>query len=179
MPSTLNPACPLCGLQYANRPLLELHIREDHPQRNRPSGQTTETITMTATQRPGEPRAPRQPGPRWARATLRRAIARLKSLKDEFIRRPEPASGPVRAPQPGPAPRTATRPAAGRAPRQRRPGRLTGSTGSSQPRQPNPRNGGRTSPPAAPRYPKCPNSMIIPHLFIGSVGIIRTYWYQK
>lgn len=31
----LNSACPLCGLRYASRPLLELHIREDHrgPQR--------------------------------------------------------------------------------------------------------------------------------------------------
>ena len=51
MPSTLTPTCPLCGLQYASRPLLELHLREDHPQRNRPPGQTTnEMITMTATQ---------------------------------------------------------------------------------------------------------------------------------
>jgi hypothetical protein len=25
--------CPLCGLRYADRPLLELHIREDHRQR--------------------------------------------------------------------------------------------------------------------------------------------------
>ena len=35
MPSTLTPTCPFCGLRYANRPLLELHIREDHLQRNR------------------------------------------------------------------------------------------------------------------------------------------------
>ena len=35
MPSTLNPTCPLCGLRYLNRPLLELHLREDHPQHNR------------------------------------------------------------------------------------------------------------------------------------------------
>ena len=31
MTSTLNPACPLCGLRYASKPLLALHIREDHP----------------------------------------------------------------------------------------------------------------------------------------------------
>jgi hypothetical protein len=30
MTSTLIPACPLCGLRYESRPLLELHIREDH-----------------------------------------------------------------------------------------------------------------------------------------------------
>src|SRR5690348_13793021 len=27
--------CPLCGLRYSNRPLLELHIREDHRPRRR------------------------------------------------------------------------------------------------------------------------------------------------
>jgi hypothetical protein len=104
MPSTLNPACPLCGLQYANRPLLELHIREDHPQRNRPSGQTTETIPMTATQPPGEPRAPRQPRSGWARTTLRRALGRLKTLNDEFIRVPTTMARSARAPQPGSRP---------------------------------------------------------------------------
>jgi len=99
MPSTLNPACPLCGLQYSNRPLLELHIREDHPQRSRPSGQTTETITMTAKQ----PSRPPRSG--WARTALRRAMARLKSLNDGLIpRRPEATSRPERAPQPGPRP---------------------------------------------------------------------------
>jgi len=30
MSSTLNPACRLCGLRFGNRPLLDLHIREDH-----------------------------------------------------------------------------------------------------------------------------------------------------
>ena len=41
MTSTLTPACPLCGLRYESRPLLELHIREDHrrqPGRRGPSG---------------------------------------------------------------------------------------------------------------------------------------------
>ena len=33
MPTTLNPACPLCGLRFGNRPLLDLHIREDDRQR--------------------------------------------------------------------------------------------------------------------------------------------------
>jgi hypothetical protein len=35
MTSTLNPACPLCGLRYATKPLLELHVREDHRPRPR------------------------------------------------------------------------------------------------------------------------------------------------
>jgi uncharacterized protein len=30
MTVTLNPACPLCGLRFASRPLLDLHVREDH-----------------------------------------------------------------------------------------------------------------------------------------------------
>jgi len=33
MLSTMNPACPLCGLRFENKPLLDLHIREDHRQR--------------------------------------------------------------------------------------------------------------------------------------------------
>lgn len=36
MPTTLISTCPLCGLRFANRPLLELHLREDHPQRPQP-----------------------------------------------------------------------------------------------------------------------------------------------
>lgn len=30
MPTTLTGTCPLCGLRFNNKPLLELHIREDH-----------------------------------------------------------------------------------------------------------------------------------------------------
>lgn len=33
MPNTLNPACPLCGLRFENKPILDLHMREDHRQR--------------------------------------------------------------------------------------------------------------------------------------------------
>lgn len=33
MTSTLTPTCSFCGLAFANRPMLELHIREDHLQR--------------------------------------------------------------------------------------------------------------------------------------------------
>jgi predicted lipid-binding transport protein (Tim44 family) len=32
MLTTLIDTCPLCGLRFSNRPLLELHIREDHVQ---------------------------------------------------------------------------------------------------------------------------------------------------
>jgi hypothetical protein len=34
MPNTPNPTCPLCGLRYTDRQLLELHIREDHLQQS-------------------------------------------------------------------------------------------------------------------------------------------------
>jgi hypothetical protein len=34
MPITVDPTCPLCGLRCADRPPVELHIREDHLQRN-------------------------------------------------------------------------------------------------------------------------------------------------
>jgi hypothetical protein len=30
MTVTLNPSCPLCGLRFSSRPLLDLHVREDH-----------------------------------------------------------------------------------------------------------------------------------------------------
>ena len=30
MTGTMTLTCPLCGLRFAARPLLELHIREDH-----------------------------------------------------------------------------------------------------------------------------------------------------
>ena len=36
MSSTLTTTCPLCGLRFPGRPLLDLHMREDHLERNRP-----------------------------------------------------------------------------------------------------------------------------------------------
>jgi hypothetical protein len=36
MPAMLIATCPLGGLRYANRPLLALHVREDHRPRRRP-----------------------------------------------------------------------------------------------------------------------------------------------
>jgi hypothetical protein len=36
MTVTLNPTCPLCGLRFASRPLLDLHVREDHRDPDRP-----------------------------------------------------------------------------------------------------------------------------------------------
>jgi hypothetical protein len=32
MSSALSPTCPLCGLRYTDRSLLDLHVHEDHRQ---------------------------------------------------------------------------------------------------------------------------------------------------
>jgi len=66
--------CPLCGLRYADRPLLELHIREDHAQRE-------DTAAAPAAPAPA-PAPPAAPPPRatrtgsWAE-TARRALNRM------------------------------------------------------------------------------------------------------
>lgn len=101
MPSTLIPACPLCGLLFPNRALLDLHVREDHLHRKRP-GQpdhddrgTEEMTTVTATRRP-------RPGP--AVSTLRRAIGTLRYVNDELLRACEAIIRSARAPRHGPRP---------------------------------------------------------------------------
>ena len=56
MTSTLNPACPLCGLRYASKPLLALHIREDHrPRPGRPDvgGSRASSPAAGPSRRPG------------------------------------------------------------------------------------------------------------------------------
>jgi hypothetical protein len=37
MSSTLTTTCPLCGLRFPGRPLLDLHMRDDHRKRDRPA----------------------------------------------------------------------------------------------------------------------------------------------
>ena len=96
MTVTLTPTCPLCGLRYASRPMLELHIREDHRQRrraepggpsrghgvaSRPSGTTKEVTAMTAT---------------------RRLIRAVRHVNDELVRASEAIIRSARVPQPRP-----------------------------------------------------------------------------
>ena len=50
MTSTLTPTCSFCGLAFTNRPMLELHIREDHLHRGH-----------AAEPRQGDPASPRTP----------------------------------------------------------------------------------------------------------------------
>ena len=38
MTSTLTPTCSVCGLRFENRPILELHVREDHRKRGNLAG---------------------------------------------------------------------------------------------------------------------------------------------
>lgn len=115
MTSTLTPTCPLCGLRYASKPLLELHIREDHrpqpgrldaggtrasppagsPSRrsgpaSRPSRAVKEVTAMTAARRPRAGQVMTVP---------RRVLRALRHVNDELMR----ASGAIirsaRAPQ--------------------------------------------------------------------------------
>jgi len=67
--------CSLCGLRYPTRPLLDLHIREDHARReNQPAAEAPAAPAAT----PPPPSAP-PPGPErlsWAE-TARRALSRM------------------------------------------------------------------------------------------------------
>ena len=77
-------ACPLCGLRYPAQSLLDLHIREDHVQRDKPAAPAAPADT---------PPPPPDPAPgtgrlSWAE-TARRALNRMMGK--------EPADPPHRA----------------------------------------------------------------------------------
>jgi hypothetical protein len=129
MPSTLTPTCSFCGLRFASRPLLELHIREDHrqhdynvpggagpaeatasppradvPARSNPRASTTpsaakEVITMAATQ---QPRRHRRFG--WTMIALRGLIRTLRHVNDELLLASELMFRPPGAPRTRPVP---------------------------------------------------------------------------
>ena len=70
MSSTPTTACPLCGLRFSGRSLLDLHIREDHLERNRPaepdhddSGDTGTPGTARAAHPGATARHPARPAP--------------------------------------------------------------------------------------------------------------------
>jgi hypothetical protein len=116
MTSTLNPACPLCGLRYQSKPLLEVHIREDHrqqpgrrgsggagasppvggdPGRYDPASGPSRTmrevtgVTTTRDSRGGQ-----------VIAIARRALRSLRHVNDELLRAGEAIIGTARALQP-------------------------------------------------------------------------------
>ena len=72
--------CPLCGLRYPARPLLDLHIREDHAQRDaKPAAPAAEAQDQAQDQAQAQDPAP--PPPRtertsWAESA-RRALNRM------------------------------------------------------------------------------------------------------
>jgi hypothetical protein len=114
MTTTLHPACPLCGLRFGSRPLLDLHIREDHRQRDpgdiqvpmprsgtasdlptpaaTPVSATKEVTATTAAHRP---RSGITPGPR-------RVLHALRYANDELTRAFEAIIRSARAPKPRP-----------------------------------------------------------------------------
>jgi len=111
--TTPHPACSLCGLRFGSRPLLDLHIREDHRQRGHrdpgdaripaprsgsashpvstPLRTTKEVTAMTATH---------QPRPGRIRPGSRRVISALRYVNSELTRAFEAIIRSARAPQP-------------------------------------------------------------------------------
>jgi hypothetical protein len=100
-------ACPLCGLRYPAQSLLDLHIREDHAQRDKPAAPAAPAAAATPAAAPeaeaapaaaapaDTPTPPPAPGPApgtgrlsWAE-TARRALNRMIGK--------EPADPPHRA----------------------------------------------------------------------------------
>ena len=68
--------CPLCGLRYPARSLLDLHIREDHAQRDaKPAAPAAEAKDQAQAQDPAPP-PPRLERTSWAE-TARRALSRM------------------------------------------------------------------------------------------------------
>jgi hypothetical protein len=92
----MTPTCPLCGLHYANRPMLELHIREDHRRRRRAE--------------PGDPSGGHELAPTPSRTTkevtamtaTHRVIRAVRHVNDELLRASEAIIRSARAPQPRP-----------------------------------------------------------------------------
>jgi len=68
--------CPLCGLRYPARSLLDLHIREDHAQRDaKPAAPAAEAQVQDQAPDPAPP-PPRAERASWAE-TARRALSRM------------------------------------------------------------------------------------------------------
>ena len=72
--------CPLCGLRYPARSLLDLHIREDHAQRDAkpatPAAAAQDQAQAHAHAQDPAPPPPRAERPSWAE-TARRTLNRM------------------------------------------------------------------------------------------------------
>ena len=124
MTSTLTPACPLCGLRYASKPLLDLHIREDHRPRRRAQPGRPDVAGGTRASSPaaGSPSrrtglasrpsrtakevtampATRRPRPGQVITVPRRALRALRHVNGELTRASEAIIRSARAPRPRP-----------------------------------------------------------------------------
>lgn len=96
MTSTMTLACPLCGLRFAARPLLELHVREDHRPSRRPAPAPRPTaarseVTAARGRRPGR-----------MRTALRRPVRVVRYVNDELLRASEAIIRSARASRPQP-----------------------------------------------------------------------------
>lgn len=120
MPGTLTPTCSFCGLRFASRPLLELHVREDHLQRDhcpepdrgnaaraRASQPRTDAPAPTHGQSSRPPRITRNPTLRrrrlrlgWAMTAARAVIRIIRRINAELLPASEAMFRPVGAPQP-------------------------------------------------------------------------------
>jgi hypothetical protein len=126
MTSALTPTCSFCGLGFGNRPLLELHIREDHLQRGHPAGSgqgdpaadacppephaqdpdwrsgqpaAPSAIAREVITMTGAPRSRRAPGG-WAVTVLRRVTGTIRGLHAELRLASEAMFRPPGAPRP-------------------------------------------------------------------------------
>ena len=69
--------CPLCGLKYPARSLLDLHIREDHAQRDaKPAAPAAEAKDRAQDQAPPSPRTGHASWAETARRALNRMLGR-------------------------------------------------------------------------------------------------------
>ena len=124
MTSTLTPACPLCGLRYASKPLLDLHIREDHRPRRRAQPGRPDVAGGTRASSPaaGSPSrrtglaarpsrtakevtampATRRPRPGQVITVPRRVLGALRHVNGELTRASEAIIRSARASQPRP-----------------------------------------------------------------------------
>jgi hypothetical protein len=79
MPGTLTPTCAFCGLRFGSRPLLELHIREDHLQRDHSAvPRKDDSGTRPAPHNQRAASRPRRPRTGWAVAAARRTAAAFR-----------------------------------------------------------------------------------------------------
>jgi hypothetical protein len=115
MTATLHPACPLCGLRFGSRPLLDLHIRADHRQRDpgdtripMPRPGTASDLPapaaapVRATKEVTAPTAARRPRPGSITPGPRRVLHALRYANDELTRAFEAIIRSARAPKPRP-----------------------------------------------------------------------------